>query len=162
RYLTIRVSRARLAAMLPPNTPLLGNRLGANPSARRLLIEYLRGTHDIDLSADRRATQVYEEHVLDLVTLALGGQGEAACLAHERGVRAARLSAVLRLIDKRSGDHTLSAIVIAAMLGVTPRYVHLLLEETGRSFSHHLLERRLQTAAALLRDPQRRERRITD
>jgi AraC-like DNA-binding protein len=33
---------------------------------------------------------------------------------------------------------------------------------TGRSFTHHLLERRLENAAALLRDPRWRERRIAD
>ena len=48
------------------------------------------------------------------------------------------------------------------MLGVTPRYVHLLLEETGKSFTHHVLQQRLERAAALLRDPQLRHRKIAD
>ncbi len=48
------------------------------------------------------------------------------------------------------------------MLGVTPRYVHLLLEETGHSFTHHVLERRLEKAVALLRDPRMRRRKIAD
>jgi AraC-like DNA-binding protein len=48
------------------------------------------------------------------------------------------------------------------LLGITPRYVHLLLEETGKSFTHHVLERRLEKAAALLRDPQLRRRKIAD
>jgi hypothetical protein len=41
-------------------------------------------------------------------------------------------------------------------------YVHLLLEETGKSFTHHVLERRLERAVALLRDPQWRQRKIAD
>lgn len=45
---------------------------------------------------------------------------------------------------------------------MTPRYVHLLLEETGKTFTHHVLERRLQKAAALLADPRWCERRIAD
>jgi AraC-like DNA-binding protein len=53
-------------------------------------------------------------------------------------------------------------VAIAAELGVTPRYVHLLLEETGKSFTHHLLEKRLDRASALLRDPRWRQRRIAD
>jgi len=52
--------------------------------------------------------------------------------------------------------------VIATSLGVTPRYVHLLLEETGRSFTHHVLERRLEKAAVLLRDPLWRARKVAD
>jgi AraC-like DNA-binding protein len=56
----------------------------------------------------------------------------------------------------------LSATTIAKGLGVTPRCVHLLLEETGRSFTHHLLEKRLEKAAALLRDPRWHRRKIAE
>ena len=61
------------------------------------------------------------------------------------------------------GASHLSAGLVAVRLGVTPRYVHLLLEETGRNFSpHHVLERRLEKAAALLRDPRLRHRKVAD
>jgi AraC-like DNA-binding protein len=83
-------------------------------------------------------------------------------LAQQRGARAARRAAILREIECRSGDPGLSAITIALLLGVTPRYVHLLLEETGKSFTRHVLEQRLERAAALLRDPQLRHRKIAD
>jgi AraC-like DNA-binding protein len=76
--------------------------------------------------------------------------------------KAARLLAILHVIESRSGEADLSAAVVAQRLGVTPRYVHLLLERTGKSFSHHLLEARLQKAATLLCDPQWHERRIGD
>jgi AraC-like DNA-binding protein len=48
------------------------------------------------------------------------------------------------------------------LLGVTPRYVHLLLEESGQSFTYHVLEQRLEKAVALLRDPRMRRRKIAD
>ncbi len=80
----------------------------------------------------------------------------------EPGLRAARRAAILREIDRRSADPDLSALTIARQLGVTPRYVHLLLEVTGKSFTHHVLERRLQKAATLLRDPRWRQRKIAD
>lgn len=73
-----------------------------------------------------------------------------------------RRAAILRIIENRSGDPDLSAVAIALLLGITPRYVHLLLEETGKSFTHHVLERRLDKTAALLRDPQWRHRKIAD
>lgn len=76
--------------------------------------------------------------------------------------RAGRLSAILRLNETSSRDPDLSAVKVARSLGITPRYVHLILEQTGRSFSRHLLETRLQKAAVLLRDPLWRERRIGD
>ncbi len=80
----------------------------------------------------------------------------------DRSFRAARLAEILRAIERRSGDPHLSAITIARLLGVTSRYVHLLLEDTGRTFTRHVLERRLEKAAALLRDPRWRGHRIAD
>jgi AraC-like DNA-binding protein len=68
----------------------------------------------------------------------------------------------LREIERRSGDPGLSAVTIALLLGVTPRYVHLLLEQTGKSFTHHVLEQRLEKATVLLRDPRSRHRKIAD
>jgi AraC-like DNA-binding protein len=77
-------------------------------------------------------------------------------------IRAIRRAAVLREIEQRSGDPELSAAAVAARLGITPRYVHLLLKETGRTFSRLVLEKRLQRAAALLRDPLWQHRKIAD
>jgi AraC-like DNA-binding protein len=84
-------------------------------------------------------------------------------LARQSGMkRRVRCAAVLGAIDSHSGDPNLSAIRVAKLLGITPRYVHLLLEETGKSFTHHVLDRRLERAAALLRDPRWRHRKIAE
>jgi transcriptional regulator GlxA family with amidase domain len=42
------------------------------------------------------------------------------------------------------------------------RYLHRLLEPTGRSFSEHLLAHRLERAAAMLRDPRFSRVKISD
>lgn len=76
--------------------------------------------------------------------------------------RRTRRAAILRAIESRSSDPGLSAATVAAAIGITPRYVHLLLEETGKSFSHHVLERRLERTAALLHDPRWQYRKIAD
>ncbi len=77
--------------------------------------------------------------------------------------RHTRLAAILRIIESQGNDPDLSAASVAALLGITPRYVHLLLEETGRSFTHHVLERRLRKRPRpCLRDPQWRHRKIAD
>ena len=76
--------------------------------------------------------------------------------------RQTRLAAILCIIENQSKDSNLSAARVATQIEITPRYVHLLLAETGRSFTHHVLERRLKTAATLLRDPQWRDRKIAD
>jgi AraC-like DNA-binding protein len=81
-------------------------------------------------------------------------------MAEEQSGAAVRRSAILREIERHSGDRVFSAATVAAGLGVTPRYVHLLLEATGKSFSHHVLERRLEKAMALLQTPACPDRKI--
>ncbi len=76
--------------------------------------------------------------------------------------RQTRLAAILSVIESQSDNPDLSATAVAISLGITARYVHLLLEDTGRSFTHHVLERRLEKAAALLRDPRRQACKIAD
>lgn len=158
----LKVPRHLMARVLPGFDGFAGARLDKHPLARALLFGYLGGTHDTDFRGGGRAVALYEQHVIDLIALALGAQGEARKLAEEGGLRTRRRSAILREIERRSGNPGLSAVTIAASLGITPRYVHLLLEETGQSFSQHVLAARLTKAAALLRDPRRRNRRITE
>lgn len=162
RFWNVKVPRRYIAGLFPRKTQFAGTKLDNNSIVRRLLFGYVDATADIDLDRNPAAAQIYEEHIVDLIALALGVVGDARRLAAERGARAAGRAAILSEIDRRSGDLELSATGIAAMLGVTARYVHLLLEETGKSFTHHLLERRLEKAAALLRDPRWRHRRIAN
>jgi AraC-like DNA-binding protein len=136
--------------------------ISENTEGLLLLTNYIESIRSSEALAKPQLCELVIAHVYDLVLLILDAKGEVRHLAERGGGRAARLAAVLQIIESRSDDPGLNAIAIAALLGVTPRYIHLLLEETGRSFTHHLLERRLENASALLRDPRWRERRIAD
>lgn len=160
RFWNLKIPRHRIAPLLPDGTKFAGARLNKNTLARRLLLGYLAETRHLDGSAGGRAIQLYGEHLIDLIALSLGAEGNARAIAEERGARAVRRAAILREIEQRSCDRGLSAATIARTLGITPRYVHLLLEETGRSFTHHVLEQRLAKAAALLCDPRWLNRKI--
>jgi AraC-like DNA-binding protein len=161
QYWSLRIPRHKITDALPRVTRFAGAKLDKNITAQRLLFGYLRAIFDIPLNAGV-ATELHGEHIIDLVALALGAEGERSAVAEERGARAARRSAILCVIELRSGDPGLNAIALARSLGITPRYVHLLLEETGKSFTHRVLERRLDKAAMLLRDPRWRNRKIAD
>jgi len=65
-------------------------------------------------------------------------------------VRDARRRAVLASIAAGFRQPGFCVDTVAAELGVTPRYVHQLLEPTGRSFGAHVREARLDWAAAAL------------
>jgi AraC-like DNA-binding protein len=159
QFWSLRIPRRKITDLLPRTTRFAGEKLDKDITARRLLFGYLRTAFNIHLSAGR-AMDLYGEHIIDLVALAIGADGERRAAAEERGARAVRRSAILREIEHRCSDPGMNAITIALLLGITPRYVHLLLEETGKSFTHHVLERRLDKAATLLRDPRCRNRKI--
>lgn len=93
-----------------------------------------------------------ETTLTDLVALALGAGRDATKIASMRGLRAARLQHIL--VEIRAGFATpgFSPSAVARKLGVTPRYIQNLLQETGSSFTERVLELRLQRACAMLAD----------
>ena len=160
-FWVLTIPRGRIAGLVPKVVGLAGTRLAGGFSFR-LLLGYLERTRAIDLTVDDPVAQLFGDHLVDLVAFALGAEGDAREHVEGGGVRAARLTKVLHDIENRIADPALSAAGVAAQLGVTPRYVHLLLEETGRTFSRHVLERRLARAMELLRDPRHSGRKIAD
>lgn len=88
--------------------------------------------------------------IIDLIGLAIGVKGDAAGLAQARGLRAARLQAILDQISRRFTDPAFSVLDIAVRLQISPRYIQDLLQETGESFTERVIELRLQKARKLL------------
>jgi AraC-like DNA-binding protein len=160
RHIALRLPRAVLEARIADLDAWNARRIPSDVEVLPLLIGYVDAFRHTELT--NLALDVVVSHIYDLVALILGAKGDVRHLAQQKGARAARLAAILREIERRSGDAGLSAITIALLLGVTPRYVHLLLEQSGKSFSHHVLERRLEKAVELLLDPHWRHRKIAD
>jgi AraC-like DNA-binding protein len=92
------------------------------------------------------------DHLLDLVAATLGPTPEAAEVVAQRGVKAARVRAILAEIGRRFSDPDFDLDSVTRTLGLSRRYVQQLLEETGRSFTEHLVERRLERAFSMLSD----------
>lgn len=92
-------------------------------------------------------------HVVDLVAAILGATRDGAAQAAAGGVKAARLRAILSAIAERATDPAFDDDLVAKTLGVTPRYVRRLLEETGMTLTEHVLEHRLGRAWRRLIDP---------
>jgi AraC-like DNA-binding protein len=100
--------------------------------------------------------------MLDLMALALGAKGENQEIANMRGLRAARLQAVIGQINRRFADVAFSTRDVAGALGISTRYVNDVLQETGICFSDRVLELRLQHARAMLSDWRNDDMRIHD
>jgi transcriptional regulator GlxA family with amidase domain len=67
-------------------------------------------------------------------------------------VKAARLRAILSEVARRFSEPDFDLDNIAGTLGLSRRYIQELLEETGKSFTEHLVERRLERALSMLTD----------
>jgi AraC-like DNA-binding protein len=159
RFWGLTIPRNKFAGVAPNVFRLLGSKLNDNRQSLRLLSGYLTFARDL---GDTPTARLFGDHLIDLVSLAVAGDANASGLEDRGGIRAARFSAVLRAISTQLTDPGLSAATIAAQLGVTPRYVHLLLEQSGRTFSQHVLQGRLEKAEQHLSDDTGQCRRIAD
>lgn len=109
--------------------------LGSNPSVENAQIADLVGST-----------------LLNLMTLGIGCEGDAAEVAQLRGLRAARLREILSQIRQRFAYPAFSSEEVAGSLGLSQRYINDLLHETGTSLAERVLELRLQKALAMLAD----------
>ena len=101
-------------------------------------------------------------HILDLMAAALGPTSDAREIIAERGVKAARLRAVSSQIAQRCCAPGFDLDHLAAGLGLSRRHVQRLLEQTGKSFTQHVTERRLRRAHAMLTDWRSEHLRVID
>ena len=150
---SICMERAPLEPLLAGmQAPLQRCLQGDNP-ALHLLRGYLAALFALDQAHDPALAAI---HIRELLLSAVGVCGDVQALVREGGAHAARQSAVLNVISRRAGEPGLSPAEVARQSGISVRYLHHLLEPTGRTFSQHLLEQRLQRALAQLRDPDHR------
>ncbi|TWI02107.1 AraC-like protein [Bradyrhizobium daqingense] len=157
----ITVPRALLAERLPNFEDLALTPLAPSPALRHLE-RYLAIVIDSDIDADLVLQDNVGTHLIDLVALVLGARGDSADLATRRGLRAARLQDVIANIRARFADASFSPNELARKLGLSPRYVQELLQETGSSFTERVAELRLQKARKMLLDSRYDRSKISD
>jgi AraC-like DNA-binding protein len=160
RYVTVQA--AALKSLVAQPDDLSGRPVRPGP-ALRLLGCYLRSLATLKEPPSSELASTIGVHLLDLVAATLGPTDEAANIVTDRGVKAARLQAILAEIARRFNDPNFDLDNVAGVLGMSRRYVQKLLDEgTGKSFTEHLSERRLERAFAMLTDPHHRRLAIID
>jgi AraC-like DNA-binding protein len=127
----------------------------------RLMTRYADVMNDDEALATPELRRSIALHMHDLAALLLGATRDGADAAKKRGVRAARLRAIKDDIVENLAPRNLSASTVAARHGVTARYVNMLFEIEGRSFSEFVLAQRLARAHRMLADQRLLGRRIS-
>lgn len=149
--IAIMVPRSALASLLP-DIEEASTRVVSN-DALRLLQLYLSAWRESFNIADPAVLQLAVTHVHDLLALALGPTREAEEIANGRGLRAARLKAVKADIQSNLTARDLSVAAVARRQRISPRYIHMLFENEGVTFSEYVLTARLASARQTLSDP---------
>ncbi len=103
-------------------------------------------------SAPAEAQELVVGHVYDLIALTLGANRDAGEVSAGRGVRAARLRAIREDVAAHLADPALSVAAVARRQGVSPRYIGMLFDGCGTTFSGFVLEQRLARARQMLTD----------
>jgi AraC-like DNA-binding protein len=162
RFQSLFIDRKALLDLCPQAEDLIARPLGANEGIKTLLRHY----YDLVLqhagSLDAVAQNAVSQHLIDLVVLSLGAGRDETVLAKDRGLTAARLEAIKADILAQLGDGGLTLTALAQRHHASPRYVQMLFERSGITFSEFVLEQRLMLAARLLRDPLHRARKVSD
>jgi AraC-like DNA-binding protein len=146
------VQAAALRSLVAHPEDLSGRPVRPGP-ALCLLKRYLRSLASFKKPPSSELASTVGAHLLDLVAATLGPNAEAANIIAERGVKAARLQAILAEVARCFSDPNFDLDNVARALGLSRRYVQKLLEGTGKSFTEHLAGCRLEHAFAMLTDP---------
>ena len=145
------LARKALRELVPEADDFVARRVDPGQPAARYFRRYLNllldteGVEDDPLLSDHVATTL-----VDLAALCLRAGRDAQDVAKMRGLRAARLQLVLAEIRNGYLDPALSPERVAGKVGLSPRRMQGLLQETGKSFTERVLELRLQRARAML------------
>jgi AraC-like DNA-binding protein len=149
----IRIRRAMIEPFLPNPERRFSRPISPDDPKLRLLDRYLVFLRREDPSVDAACGAAIAAHICDLVALSVGTTRDVEALAAMRGVRAARLAAVKRWVLARLDEPRLSVADAAAAEQVSTRYIQMLFEEEGTTFSAFLMNARLARAHRQLSNP---------
>lgn len=153
RVVNFRLRRAALEARGVDVDDVLVRSIPRDSAALRLLANYADVLADGDALADPAMRRTIVEHMHDLSSLSLSGAIPGQSIGKIRGVRAARLRAIKNDLRASIAAHDLCIADVARRHGVTPRYVQMLFERAGATFSEFVLAERLLRAHQMLIDP---------
>jgi len=140
---------------------LLARPIPSQVESLQLLSNYIEGLCTGPALSTPEVARLAVAHIYDLAALTMGATRDAAEIAKGRGLRVARLRAIKTDIAERLASPDLSEKTVAMRQRVSPRYVQMLFEQEGITFSQYVIGQRLVRAYRMLTDPRFADRSIT-
>lgn len=146
--LNLRIPKATLERHLPDAQAICARPLRAGKGRARLAWDFILALWERRAELDATDTPELTEILMRMVAGLLDGAGETIlCSARRSDTRRQQL---LHHIAAHLDDPLLSATSAGDACAMSARYVHMLIRATGRSFSHYVLEHRLERSRTAL------------
>jgi AraC-like DNA-binding protein len=159
--LVLRFPKTGIAPLVHGLNDRWARRIARDVPALRLMRSYLTLAWDTQALAGPDLKRSLVTHVYDLVALMMGATCDAAAVAQQRGMQAARLHAIKQDIDRQLETQNLSVAALAQHHRCTARSIQRMFEAEGTTFTEYVLAQRLRRAHTLLSDPLRRAEKIS-
>ena len=153
RYMSVRGPRQVLLRSTSGFEDIILRPMARDSEALRLLRSYMTMLSERPVPTVSEVHRAVVTHVHELATLVIGAAQTAAATADRRGIRTARLGAIKADIAAHLGEFDFSVRAAATHLHVSPRYIQMLFESGGTTFSEYVLEQRLVRSHWMLTDP---------
>jgi len=160
RMISLNLARKTLRPLLRDFDAVLAHTIPKQIAPLGLLAAYIEAFLGEPAQPTPEFAQLAVSHIYDLAALAMGATRDAAEIAKNRGLAAARLRAIKSDIAANLSRDHLSVVDIALRQRVTPRYVQLLFESEGTTFTEYVRNARLNRAHRMLMDPRLADRSI--
>jgi len=140
---------------------VLARAISSQVGALRLLVRYIEALLIESEPPTPELLRLTVAHIYDLAALAMGATRDASEIASSRGLRAARLHQIKSDIAANLSLQGLSVDKIASGQRISPRYVQMLFEHEGTTFTEFVRQARLDRALQMLIDPRMANRSIS-
>ena len=161
RLLVLNMRREALRPMLYDFDGVLARPIPKQVEALWLLSNYVEGLIEEPVLNTLDVARLAVAHIYDLAALIMGATRDAAEIAKGRGLRVMRLRAIKADIAEKLAGPNLSVEAVAMQQRVSPRYIQMLFEQEGTTFSQYVIGQRLLRAHRTLTDPRFADRSIT-
>jgi AraC-like DNA-binding protein len=162
RGLSLRIARKAALSVAPDAERLVNRPIRLDEAAFAILNSYVVSLMSAPRGLPLPLARLADHQVRELLAHVFDPAGDLARAHVYGGIKAARLRAVVRDIDRRLADPDLNAAAVGRRLHLSERYVQQLLEGVGESFSLYVRGMRLKRARQLLGDSLTAHLRIAD